>query len=267
MHRSNVKRKLKQNEPVLAAKVNFMAPQIAELVGLVGFDCLWICNEHISADIGLINQMVVAARSAGMDTLIRRNVSGYHDLLQPLELGVHGLMIPRVRDVDYIKRVVEYAKFPPLGKRGLDGVNADSDFGLISMGGYLKRANEETFIVAQIEDPEAVSIIDAVAAVEGVDVLFVGIGDLSLGFGIPGQFRHESILEIIDRTAEACAKHGKIPGTPAMDPEDTARLIEKGYRFFTMGADYRFIKNGLLKAREEFSSLGFSFRELPREGI
>jgi 4-hydroxy-2-oxoheptanedioate aldolase len=263
MHPSIVKRKLRDGKPVLAAKSNFMSPRIVEMMGLVGFDCLWICNEHLSLDMRDLDHAILACRASGMDTMLRRNVAGYHDLLQPLELGVHGFMIPRVRSVEYLRKIVEYVKFPPAGRRGLDGVNADAEFGLLPVAEYTRRANDETFIVAQIENPEALDILDGIASIDGIDVLFVGQGDLSLALGIPGQVRHDSIIRATEKVLEACAKHGKTAGIPALSAEDAQKLMSKGFRFFTTGADYRFIRNGLLALRKDFSEIGFTFRGNP----
>lgn len=265
MHKSNVLQKLRAGQPVLTSKLNSMNPQFTEMMGMMGFDCMWLGNEHLFADESTVAHLILACRAAGMDCMIRRNMSGYEDLLRPLEMGVNGFMIPRIRELDYIKKVVEYTKFPPIGRRGLDGVNADADFGLIPLEKYLERANRETFIVAQIEDPEALDIVDDIAAVEGVDVLLVGHGDLSLALGIPGKLRDPRILKAIDRVAEACAKHGKVPGIPVADTEDASRLMEKGYKFICCGGDYRFVKNGLLKTKEEFQALGFTFRDFHHE--
>jgi 4-hydroxy-2-oxoheptanedioate aldolase len=206
--------------------------------------------------------MVLACRATNMDTMLRRNISGYHDLLQPLEMGVRGFMIPRVRSVDYIKRIVEDVKFPPLGKRGLDGVNADANFGLTPVKDYMRISNYQSFIVAQIEDAEAIPLIDQIAAVEGVDVVFIGQGDMSLSMGITGDVRHPRIVEVMDKVVESCEKHGKTAGVPALNAEDAAVRIKNGFGFFTTGADYRFIKNGLLSLRKDFSSIGFTFRDI-----
>ena len=260
MNPSIVKEKLRNGSPVLAAKVNFMSPQIVEMMGCLGYDCLWLGNEHLYADISRIDHMVTAARAAGMDTMIRRNMAGYHDLLQPLEMGVHGFMIPRVRSLDYIREVVSYVKFPPEGIRGLDGVNADADFGLVGVEEYIKRANDQTFVVAQIEDAAALDIVDDVAAVPGVDVVFLGHGDLALSLGIPGKIRDPRILEAIDQVADACRRHGKAAGIPPAGPADAVTLMEKGFRFFATGGDYSFVKNGLIKTKEEYAKIGFTFR-------
>lgn len=259
MNISKVKAKFAAGEPVLVAKSNFHSPEIVEMLGFLGYDCVWLCNEHLYHDDALVDHLIRAARTQGMDTLLRRNISGYERALIPLESGVNGLMIPRVRTVEYAKTVVEYVKFPPIGRRGIDGVNADADWGFIELDDYLKKANERTFIVIQVEDPETVEIADELAAIEGVDVLFVGPADLSLGYGVPGQMRHEKVQRAIDVVADACKKHGKVAGTPAIDAEDTQKLLDRGYGLFTTSADYRFVRNGLLDSRSAFSELGFSF--------
>lgn len=259
MRRSVVKRKLKNNEPVLAAKMNFLNPHLAEMMGLIGFDCLWICNEHIYIDNSLLDHIILASRSTGMDVLLRRNGSAYQELLQPLEMGVTGIMAPRIRTVRQVNDLIEWIKFPPLGRRGFDGVNADADFGLISMDEYIRTANSETFTVVQIEDPEAIDLVDEIASLEGVDVLFIGHGDLALSLGVPGQTRHPRIVEIMDRVLEACARYGKHAGIPIGSPEEAESLIARGFRFFTIGADYRHIKAALLNMREEFRAVGFDF--------
>ncbi len=260
---SVVRNKMSAGEPVLVAKANFHSPEVVELTGLLGFDCVWICNEHLYHDDALLNHMIRAARAAGMDTVLRRNISGYENALIPLESGVNGLMIPRVRSVEYVKQVVEYAKFPPVGRRGIDGVNADADFGLLPLKEYLQKANERTFIVIQIEDIEAVEIIEEIAAVEGVDVLFVGPGDLSLGYGAPGELRHPKVQTAMDKVVEACRKYGKTAGSPAIDTEDAHGLLERGFGYVTTSADYRWVRRGLEQVKHEFSELGFTFREGP----
>lgn len=259
MHPSIVKRKLAAGQPVLAGKANFGSPQIPEMMGMMGFDCVWLCTEHLYMDASRLDHLACAARAAHIDVMLRRNMGSYRDLLQPLEMGVHGFMIPRVKDAAYLKNVVDMVKFPPMGDRGLDGVNADADFGLLPMERYIERENRETFLVAQIEDPEALDNLEEIASVDHVDVLFVGPGDLSLQFGIPGKLRDPRVLDACDRVVDACRRHGKAAGTTTPDAEDAKKLMDRGFRFFGTGADYRFVKNGLLGVKESFSRIGFTF--------
>jgi 4-hydroxy-2-oxoheptanedioate aldolase len=267
MHASIVKRKLREGKPVLTAKVNFESPAIVEMMGMMGYDCVWVCNEHLYPTDSRLDHLVTAARAGGMDFLLRRTMSGYQDLLHPLEMGVHGFMIPRVTSAEYVRQVVRMVKFPPLGSRGLDGVNADADFGLLPLREYIERSNRETFLVIQIEEPEALDHLEEIAAVEGVDVLFVGPGDLSLQLGIPGELRDPRILAACDRVVDACRRHGKVAGTTTSGPEDARSLMDRGFLFFGTGADYRAVRAHLAATKEGFSRIGFSFGRPPqREG-
>jgi 2-keto-3-deoxy-L-rhamnonate aldolase RhmA len=150
-------------------------------------------------------------------------------------------------------------KFPPEGSRGVDGVNAVADIGLLPRPEYPARANRETFIVAQIEEPAALERLDEIAAVKGVDVLLVGPADLSVQLGIPGQLRDRRILDAFDKVARACQKHGKRAGTTTGDPEDARKLIERGYLFFGTSIDYAPVRSHMLKLKETFGPVGFTF--------
>jgi 4-hydroxy-2-oxoheptanedioate aldolase len=120
---------------------------------------------------------------------------------------------------------------------------------------HLKQRNDETFLVVQIEDPEAVECVDEIAAVEGVDLLFVGPGDLSIAYGVPMQGSHPLIQKAIDRVAEATAKAGNWWGIPTGSPEAAQAMLDRGARFITCGGDHPFLVNGFRNAAKEFAAL------------
>ena len=124
---------------------------------------------------------------------------------------------------------------------------------------YLQQANDETFVVIQIESPEAVTQAEAIAAVEGVDVLFLGPGDLSILSGIPGQFDHRVIKEATDQIAAAAQAAGKHWGTIGFTPQHAAELVAQGARFVCHGADILLVKQGLESIQNQFAEVGFSF--------
>ncbi len=152
------------------------------------------------------------------------------------------------------------AEFAPIGSRGLDGVNADADWGHMSLKGYLQFSNEETALILQIEDVAVISELDDIASIPGFDILFVGIGDLSQSLGCTGDLHRPEIWEILKKVAEVAKRHGKFVGTPGLSPEWTQRLIDLGYRFITSGADIIFLKKSFLQLRKEYEKMGFSFK-------
>ena len=160
---------------------------------------------------------------------------------------------------DEVRELVRNIKFYPEGRRGVDGVNAEAGFGLIPFQEYLVRANRENFLIVQIEDPEAVEHIEEIAAVDGVDVLFVGPADLSLNLGIAGQFCHPKMMEVYERVCNACRKYGKTAGLSCAF-DKIPEFMEQGFRFFVGGADYLVIRNGYMNLREQLLKNGFTLR-------
>ena len=260
MKNSIVKHKLRVGEPVLVNKVCFFNADLVELIALMGFDCLWICTEHAPVDAALLKDMVRAGRAGGMDCMIRTGAGSYDDFMRFLELGADGLMIPHRRSREYAQEIVRRCKFPPLGERGIDGVAADADFGLMATGEYIRHANDESFLVLQIEDIHALDNIEAIADVEGLDVLFVGPADLSLSMGIPDQVKHPEILNVIKKVVSACEGKPVVCGTPYIDAEHCRKLIDTGVKFFTGTSDSAIIRAGFANQKDMLRDIGFTFR-------
>ena len=255
MQPSSVRKRIARGEIVLCAKTSYHHPDIVELMGTFGFDGIWICLEHKRVDPNDVYALIQACRLGGADAIMRVKPANYTDLLWLFEAGARGLMLPRVRSVEEVREVVEAMKFPPLGRRGLDGIRAEADFGRVPVADYLSDANRETFLVVQIEEPEVVAHIDAIAALPGVDILFVGPGDLTLSMGKLGQTGDPEVVAIMRQVADACRRHGKVAGIPC-SPEDVPKYREMGYGFFNVVSDYRCVIGTLTKIQADLAALG-----------
>jgi 4-hydroxy-2-oxoheptanedioate aldolase len=176
-----------------------------------------------------------------------------------LEGGAHGIMYPRCDDGKEAAEVVKWAKFPPLGKRGFDGGNPDHPYCALPMGEYTRKANEETFLIIQMEEQHAVDQAERIGEVEGVDILFLGPGDFTSLSGIPGQMDHPKLWKAYEAVAKAAEKTGKYWGTPAFNPEHARKLMDMGALFFCHTADLVILKQGLEQIIDKFSPLGFEF--------
>lgn len=245
--KSRVKQKLQAGGEAISAKVCYQDPELVELMAGGGVDALWLCTEHRKIAPDTLYAMIQACRLGGADTIVRVKPANHTDVLPLLEAGAMGLMLPRVRHPDEVRAVVNMMKFPPLGQRGYDGVHADADFGRLKPTDYLAQANQETFLMVQIEEPEVVPYIDEIAALPGVDILFVGPGDLTLGMGKFGQTSAPEIVAIVNQVAAACAKHGKVAGIPC-PPDQVEGYRKQGYRYFNVFSDYRGVTAGLASA-------------------
>jgi len=236
MRRSRVLERLRAGHVVRSFKVNLSCARAVELAALSGFECVWTDREHVPNDWGTIEKQVWAAKAHDADLLVRVSRGSYSDYIRALELDASGIMVPHVMSLDDARAVVEQTRFHPLGRRAIDSGNADGLYATLPLETYLREANEQRFLILQIEDPEPLADLDAIAALDGVDMLFFGPADFSHGLGAPGDFAHPELERARRRVAEACAANGKFAGTVG-SPAALPALVEMGYRFVNIGAD------------------------------
>lgn len=244
---SVVRRKIAAGENVLTAKACYADPELVELMASTGFDAIWLCLEHKRLDPSLVYALIQACRLGGADALVRVKPANHADVLWLLEAGARGLMLPRVRHPDEVREVVAMMKFFPTGRRGSDAIHADADFGRMSLADYTAAANRETFLAVQIEEPDVVPHLDTIAALPGVDALFVGPCDLTLGLGQTGPFDSPEVMKIVGAVADAAGRHGKRAGIPCA-ADQVSRYRALGYTLFNVISDYRCVAQGLKQA-------------------
>jgi len=259
MRPSKIKSKLKRNEPVLLSTLHLADPALFEMTSLLGFDGIWLDLEHGNTSVATAAQFARAARVGSSDIMIRPAKGEFMRMSRILEIGAQGIMYPRCDNADEARQVVRWSKFAPIGQRGIDSGNADNPYCLTPLVDYLQTANEQTFIVIQIEDPCAIDHADAIAAVDGVDVLFLGPGDYSILAGIPGQMDHPQIRAAMEQIASAATKAGKHWGMPIFSPEHAQQVLELGGRFLCHGCDLLMVKAGLEDIQQKFAPLGITF--------
>jgi len=236
MRPSRVLRKLRAGEVAIMAKLNTADARVAEIAAQAGFDCLWACLEHVPNSIEVIERQIMAGKAYDVDTMVRVSRGGYSDYIRPLEMDAAGIIVPHIMSLDDAKWVVKTTRFHPIGRRPVDGGNADGKYCGIDFNEYLRQANEQRFISIQIEDPEPLDELEEIVAVEGIDMIFFGPGDFSQSIGAPGQWDHPLIDQTRRRIAELCQKHGKCAATVG-GPANLQELIDMGYTALNMCAD------------------------------
>lgn len=259
MRFSRVKAKLLQGEPALITCCHFVDPSVYELTSLLGFDGIWLDLEHHSTSDETAANLMRAARVGVSDVIARPAKGEFMRMGRLLEAGAQGIMYPRCESAEEAAELVKWAKFAPQGERGVDGANGDNPYCSMPMIPYLKRANEHTLLITQIESPRALDAADAIARVPGVDVLMLGPGDLSVVAGIPYQFDHPLILEAYRTLSRAAKNAGKAWGTVSGSPEHTRTLLELGATFVCHGADLIMVKQGMERIQQQYAPLGFTF--------
>lgn len=259
MRSSRIKAKLRRNEPALVVCLHITDPSIYELASLLGFDGIWMDLEHHPTSLETAATLMRAARVGSSDIVARPARWEYMRMARLLEAGAQAIMYPRCETAEEAAEVVRWARFAPRGERGIDGANADGLYCSLPTTGYLKRANDETAIVVQIESPKALDNVEAIAKVPGIDVIMLGPGDLSVLAGVSFAWDGPLLQSALERVAKAASAAGIHWGTTSPGPDHSRSLVEKGARFICHGADILILKRGLEAIREQYGALGITF--------
>lgn len=253
MRPSRVLRKLRAGEVASCVKINLADPRAAEIAALCGVDCVWLDHEHVPNDRSVTENQIRAAKIHNVDAMVRVSRGSYSDLVHPLEMDAAGIMVPHLMSLDDARRVVWQTRFHPVGRRPVDGGNADGAYCMIPAKDYFEQANRERFVIVQIEDPEPMSDLEQIAQVEGIDMLFFGPADFSQGIGDPNNFDNPAISAARRRIADVARRHGKFAGTVA-SCETLAATVALGYRFVSIGADVVAIGNLFQQVAKAFAT-------------
>ena len=221
-------------------------PVVVDMFGLSGgYDGFWIDQEHGGLTYEQVCLAGVCARANGFDTIVRMAPTNYALVTQNLEAGAGGVMAARIETAAQAEEFVQWAKFYPRGMRGFNTSGRDAHYTHKSLAQFAEDANREHLVSIQIETPKSVEQVNEIAAIDGVDLLFVGPSDLSQAFGVIGQLGHDRVWEAIDRVSQACKQHGKHWGTVPAGPEFAERCVAKGCRMLSLGADTHCLRRGI----------------------
>ena len=210
-----------------------------------GYDAVWVDAEHRAWDPTLVREMLLRHHQSDIDCIFRPSSTERTALSRLLEDGATALMIPMVNTVEQARQLVQATKFPPLGDRGLDGSGLDAGFLVGRPADYPAWANRETALIVQIESPQGVENAAAIAAVDGVDLLFLGPGDLSLRLGCTPSLSEPKLRAAVEQVALGCHQAGKPWGYPVGTMEDARTVIGLGARLVSYGNEFTAVQQHL----------------------
>ncbi len=252
MRSSKTWAKIRAGEVIRTCNLGHFIPGYVCHAARNDYDCIWLDLEHRAMDVREVQALLAFSHLYDIDVMVRPPVRGGAALYRFLEDGAAGLLMPLVDTAEEAKRLVDTVKFPPVENRGLDGVGLDADFGGHAIEDYVAWAQKETFLAVQIETPEAVENADAIAAVPGVDLLFLGPGDLGLRLKIHSEM---TLDDAWAKVAAACKRPGKAFGGPTFTPEDSRRRREQGAQLFVGNGGFRNWANALADPSSKFDGL------------
>ncbi|MCA9023740.1 MAG: host specificity protein [Planctomycetaceae bacterium] len=236
---------------------------LIQILGMQGgFQGFWLDHEHVGLTIREMEIAAATGRSVGMDCFVRIAPTDYAMVTRCLEAGTGGVMAAQIHSAAQAEEFVRWAKFSPRGCRGLNSSGYDGRFGTLGAADFTEKANRETFVAIQVETTGAVEECEAIAAIDGVDHLFVGPADLSQALGVTGQFMHDKCLDAIKRVATACRSNGITWGAVTPTPEHAATLTELGCTLLSPVNEVRIVSAGINTIKSQFADI-FSSESTP----
>lgn len=246
MFNNKLKKALYEGRPCFGTLICNNSPDIVEICGLVGFDFVVLDIEHGYMSPETTANLIRAAEVTGMTPITRVTENSETIILRSLDVGAHGVQVPQINDAASAQLAVQRAKYYPDGMRGV-AFPRSGNYGLVPIFDYFKHENEETLIVVHCEDIIGLENLEKIAAVVGVDVIFLGPFDLSQSMGIPGQVESPPIQAAANRVLEVCKKFGKIPGIYCNSAEEAKKRANQGFKYIPIGMDSTLISDAFKK--------------------
>ena len=238
------KQKLRSDGLVLCMGVNqFRTPNIAMIAAACEFDAIYIDLEHNPTSLETAAAICVAALGLDVTPIARVSSHDPHDATRILDCGAQGVMVPHVDGPDEARAIVDACRFPPHGHRSAAGTLPSLGYAALPQPEINRRLDENTLLIAMIETPRAVEQADAIAAVDGIDMLHIGSTDLSTEMGFPGDYKNERMRAAYETVARAANAHGKSFGVGGVreDLEFQSWLLGLGMRYLTGGSDTGYV--------------------------
>jgi 2-dehydro-3-deoxyglucarate aldolase len=247
----NLKQKLKNNELTIGSWIMMGNPMSVEVMALAGFDWLVVDVEHTSIGLETLQNLITTIQAKEIKALVRVSKNEEVIIKRVLDMGADGIIVPMVSSKEDAQQAVDYAKYPPVGKRGV-GLYRSTAYGT-KFEAYKRWVDEELVIIAQIEHIDAVRNIDEIIRVEGIDGTIIGPYDLSGSMGCPGEFERDDVKHAVETVLERCKAYGIPSGFHVVDtqPEKLNQKIEAGCTFLAYGIDYFFMRDAAINGMKQ----------------
>lgn len=253
MINSLIKRRLEKDEPAFGTFVKFASPNLVEMIGLAGFDFIIIDSEHANFTHGEIEELIRAAQLVGISAIVRTADAGEANILHALDSGASGIQVPSLNSAEEARAVIRRAKYHPQGERGWAPGCRAGDYAFTPARTYIEQANRDTTVVVHVENARMAADIDALCALDHLDVAFIGTGDLSQSLGHPGDPDHPEVLKVVDGVVAACQRAGRHFGVVASNSDGLKGWIDRGARYIAWQSDMVMYKNALKGAADRFA--------------
>lgn len=239
-------------------------PEVARALAASGFDFIFVDMEHSAYSYETFTEIVRTSKAVGLTCLARIIDPQYGLVARTLDSGAQGLLIPRVETKEVIENVVRFAKYPPWGERGFGIRSVVGDYEKVSVKDRIDEQNQDTMIIPQIERAKAVENIDGLLSVKGVDVALIGPQDLSISLGVPGELKHEKVIDAIGKVVDACKKHGLAAGIHSPNMDDLLFWKDRGMKMLTYSTETALMQSAASQAVTKIRAVANSKEKVSR---
>lgn len=251
MQPNHVKQKVKAGGTSIGTMMfEFNTTGVARIAANAGAEFAIYDMEHTGWNEETIRMLVATTPKSTLIPMVRIPTTQYHFVSRVLDMGAMGIMAPMVESADETRLLVRSAKYPPVGRRGAAFSIAHDDYRNDPIADSVRSANEETLLIVQVETAKGLENLEEIAAVPEIDVLWIGLYDLTSSLGIPGQMQHPQIESAIDRVLAACKKYHKVPAVLVTSVEEGRAQIARGFRLIGFGGDVWIYQTALRQGLE-----------------
>ncbi len=249
-----LKQKLSAGKFALGVFCEIPSAAVINIIGCAGIDFVIIDSEHGPISMETAEDMIRAAEVEKMSPIIRVGENHPWLILRALDIGAHGVQVPQISTREQAQQAVRYAKYAPLGERGLSPFTRAGAYSLQKSTTHTAEANKNTMVILNVEGVEGIRNLDEILKVEGVDVVFVGPYDLSQSVGKPGKVDDPAVVDAIRKCAQKIRAAGKVAGCFARDPAMLKLIVDCGYQYATYLVDGALLLQACEQANAAFKS-------------
>jgi 4-hydroxy-2-oxoheptanedioate aldolase len=259
LRKNFVKEKLKSGKNVLGTWSIIPSIIVSDIIASTGIDFIIIDSEHGPVTYEIAQNLVIACESRNVSPIMRVSGVVESDILKALDIGVHGIQIPNVTTERDIEMAMNFAKYPPIGNRGFSPFTRAGCYSADNATELHNFANGNVLIIIHVEGLDAINNIERILEINDLDVIFIGIYDISKSLGIPGDVNNPKVIEILKTLTAKINNAGKYPGTIVTNIDQLKVGMDFGIKYFTYSVDCSIIKSNYQKIVDDFKKIDENF--------
>ena len=250
-----LKKKLVSGKPVIGTWSIIPSVEVIDIIGSTGLDFIIIDSEHGPINFSQAQKEAIACESRNVSPIMRLGSVNESEILKALDIGMHGIQIPNVESIKDLKKIIQFSKYPPDGNRGFSPFTRAGGYSINNAKNLTSIANSNTLIAINVEGEEGVNNIDEFLKVDQLDIIFVGLFDLSKALGIPGEVDDPKVLSLLEDVTKKIIDAGKYPGTIATSKEKLSMFLDFGLKYLVYLVDCEMIRSKYQKVVDQFKEI------------